>query len=268
MQGVGIGAGSPNTEWDAYPLLSAEMRGALDGMITPKAYKAMHYHKDTFAKLFGLGQMAFPDLLIYHIGDTVARPPTQTELPGFTVVRRGDAPIELLLRESDRSAFLKVFAESRFVMEHNRRVFEHNLRSGNTEEVDALCGLGFSFALGRYDTSPFLVLKGFYPYFTDGDSNRIFFIFFHSTLSRLALISAPVTQREHALSFILEHSELHTFTKICAACGKTGGLRKCKCEAVRYCNHECQTLHWAAHKADCRASRRREGEAGARPSSC
>jgi hypothetical protein len=217
MQGVGIGPGSPNS-WDAYPLISPEMRNALSALITPKAYKAMHYHPDTFNKLFRLGQMAFSDLMIFQIKNKTAKPPSQTELTGFTVVKRGDASIELLLRDSDRSAFAAIFEGSRAAMDHNSRIFNHNLSTGNTE---------------------------------------CFFIFFHSTLSRLALISVPTAKREHALGFILEHGELHTFNKVCAACGKTGGLGKCKCGSVRYCDIECQTLHWPLHKTDCRASRRR-----------
>ena len=256
MQGVGIGPGSPNS-WDAYPLISPEMRSALSALITPKAYKAMHYHPDTFNKLFHLGQMAFSDLMIFQIKNKTAKPPSQTELTGFTVVKRGDASIELLLRDSDRSAFAAIFEGSRAAMDHNSRVFNRNLLAGNTEDIESLPGMGFSFALRRYDNPPFLVLKGFYPYFSDGDANQCFFIFFHSTLSRLALISVPTAKREHALGFILEHSELHTFDKVCAACGKTGGLGKCKCGAVRYCDVECQTLHWPLHKTECRASRKR-----------
>ena len=263
MQNAGIGAGSPNTEWDAYPALSPELRGALNGLITPRAYKAAHYHPDTFARLFGIRDLAFRDLLIFRISDdAVSSAPAPTELPGFTVVRSGEAPVEEARLLADRSALRGVFEGTRRAMEYNRAVLERNRRSGNTEEVDALLGLGFAFALQRSDTAPFLFLKGFYPYFTDGDATgRCFFVFFHAAHARLALLSAPTAQREHALGFILAHGELHTFARVCAACGKIGVLRKCKCEAARYCDRECQALHWAAHKADCRAAVARRGGA-------
>lgn len=42
----------------------------------------------------------------------------------------------------------------------------------------------------------------------------------------------------------------------CANCGAKGpGLKRCAaCSAVQYCGKECQTAHWGAHKASCKAA--------------
>ncbi|KAI9835783.1 MAG: hypothetical protein M1837_003667 [Sclerophora amabilis] len=48
-------------------------------------------------------------------------------------------------------------------------------------------------------------------------------------------------------------SGLSTTTPTCQHCGRTSGnLKACaRCQAVRYCNHECQKAAWKAHKKIC-----------------
>jgi hypothetical protein len=39
------------------------------------------------------------------------------------------------------------------------------------------------------------------------------------------------------------------------ACGKDMASMKCsRCQAVRYCNADCQRLHWAEHKKACKTA--------------
>jgi hypothetical protein len=256
-RGIGIGPGSPNN-WSAYPALSPILRDALDGMMTPNAFKALHYHSDTFDKLFHLRRMRFNELPLFRIDQRSALP-ASTELDGFTVVNYAGSIVETLQTDDARAGFRAVFNRSRDMMGCNYRVFIRNVREGNTQDVDSLNNMGFSFSMHRSDQPPYLVLRGFYPYFSAGDGDNVMLFFFHQVLECLVLIVAPVTEREHALNFIRMHGMLHTFDKMCALCGKTGGLLKCHgCKAVRYCDRECQAQHWMSHKAECRAARKRE----------
>ena len=41
----------------------------------------------------------------------------------------------------------------------------------------------------------------------------------------------------------------------CSACGLMGTVRACgRCHATKYCNTECQRVHWPTHKAVCKAA--------------
>jgi hypothetical protein len=256
MHGIGIGPGSSN-KWSEYPALTPVLRDALDGMMTPNAFKALHYHINTFDKLFHLRRMRFAELAIFRIGNHGSLP-SPTELDGFTVVNYAGSIVDTLQTEVDRSVYRPVFIRSRDRMGYNYRLFIRNVREGNTHDVDSLVGMGFAFAMHRSDQSPYLVLRGFYPYFSACDSDNVMLFFFHQVLERVVLIITPTAEREHALNFIRMHGMLHTFDKICALCGKTGGLQKCSgCKTVRYCDCDCQTKHWPSHKAECRAARKR-----------
>ncbi len=220
----GIGLGSPAaSSWDAYPALSPTLRGALDTMMTPAAYRAMHYHPETFGGIFGLRELRFEALPIFRICKERNPAPEPTKLEGFSVMRGNSDPIvDTLESEADRSAYRPIFAESRDTLEYNFRLIHHPCTAHDA--VDLLIGMGFSFAMQRTDMH--LVLLGFYPYFSaPGEECMLFFS--HAALGRLALIVAPLAERDHALRFILTHGVLHTFDKVCASCGRTGGLRKC-----------------------------------------
>ncbi len=223
-------------------------------MMTPAAYKAMHYHPETFGGIFALRRMRFEDLAIFRICTRQTPPPAQTELERFTVVRCDGSVVDTLVSEAERSVYRAIFAQSRDQIGRNHRAVVQNTRDGNMQDVDSFVSMGFSFAMHRCDHR--LVLKGFYPYFSAVDRGQCMLFFTHAELHRLVLITVSVVERVHALNFILTHGVLHTFDKMCAHCGKTGGLLKCACRAVRYCSRECQDKHWASHKAECREARR------------
>ena len=128
MHGIGLGPGSPNT-WAEYPALRPELQGALDSIMTPKAFKALHNHSDTFDKLFGLRQMRFAELAIFRIG-VHSSPASQTEVDGCTVVSCAGSIVETLRAEADRSVYRVAFMQSRDLMGCNYRTFLRNVREG------------------------------------------------------------------------------------------------------------------------------------------
>jgi hypothetical protein len=85
-------------------------------------------------------------------------------------------------------------------------------------------------------------VDGIYPYVSNRSDvlGEMMFYFHHAKLKRTVLVTAPVGEREAAISFLREHSTLHPFDKFCSVCGKTGGLLKCPCKRVRNCGAECQ----------------------------
>jgi len=263
VRGIGLGPGSPDA-WSEYPSLCPIIRDALDSIMTPSAFKALHYQPDTFSKIYDLRWMRFEEIAIFKINPT-GIDVTQTALQGFGVLRRDGSIVDTLQSETNRSAYRSVFDNSRIIIGRNHCVAAHNTRTGNTQDVDSLTNMAFAFAMHRENgDSPHMMLKGFYPYFSTHDDalGQHVFLFFHKELNRLVLVSAPLAERSHALNFILVHGELHTFDKVCARCGKTGGLLKCVCKMVRYCCRECQAEHWPSHKAECRVKRRRVGGGG------
>jgi hypothetical protein len=78
------------------------------------------------------------------------------------------------------------------------------------------------------------------------------FFFTCSHTDRIALVTAPDSEREAAIAFVRAHGVMQFFDKVCACCGKTGNdLFKCPCKAVRYCCSECQRTQWPLHKTVC-----------------
>ena len=253
--------GSPDA-WSDYPSLSPSLRDALDSMLTPSALKSLYFHPDSFQKVYGLQNARFEEIPIFRINSSSAEV-RATELQGFTFLEQGGSLVDTLETEAQRSAYRSVFENARLIVSRNRCVAIHSVRSGNTQAIESLTNMGFSFAMHRDRETSHMTLKGFYPYYSARDDalGEDVFFFEHAELDVLVTVSAPFAEREHGLNFILTHGVLHTFDKVCARCGKTGGLLKCKCKLVRYCCVECQRTHWPSHKAECRMARTNKGGA-------
>ena len=254
VHGSGLGPGSSNN-WDDYPALPHLMREVLSSIITPSAYKELHFQPDSFAHIYPLYKMGFKRLVIFKISEsTINVPPTVTEHAELTAVVR-DA--ESVLVQENRSAYRRIFELARVAMKHNLDVSIRNRSTGNTQDIESLFNMAFAFPIESRDEEWLgVVAKGFFPYFSlnhEALDESVFF-FFHERLGQIVMVAAAT--RAHALNFILKHGRRHAFDKTCAFCGKTGDLRKCSCcRMVRYCSKGCQDEHWAKHKVECKLSR-------------
>jgi hypothetical protein len=255
LQRIGLGPGSPNN-WSDYPALSLPIQEALSSIITPFAFKALHYHPESFQKVYALQRARFEEIPIFRINSSSVNS-RETELQGFTVLQQGGSLVDMLESDTARSAYRSVFENSRIIVSRNHCVATNNVRRGNTQDIDSLVNMAFAFSVRRDRQTSHTTLMGFYPYFSTRDDalGEYVFFFFHAELDTLVLISTPLSERDHGLNFILTHGALHTFDKVCARCGKTGELLKCGCRKVRYCGKECQMEHWGLHKAECRLTR-------------
>lgn len=249
MHGIGLGPGSSNN-WDDYPSIPQLTRVALGSIITPSAYKELHFHPDSFAGIYPLSQMGFKALVIFKISESNA-PPAATEHAELTAVVKD---IETVIVQDTRSAYCKIFELARAALKHNIQVSNRNRITGNTQDVESLFNMAFAFPVEQGDSESYAA-KGFFPYFSLNHEalNESVFFFFHERLNRIVMVAAAT--RAHALNFMLKHGRRHAFDKLCAQCGRTGDLRKCSCcRMVRYCSTECQGEHWAKHRVECRST--------------
>ncbi len=79
------------------------------------------------------------------------------------------------------------------------------------------------------------------------------YAFWHRILCKVVLIVSPADEHEGAtLDCISDLSLVVRFDRACGHCGVTTlGLKKCPCKTVRYCDADCQRLHWGAHRHAC-----------------
>ena len=233
MREIGLGSENPNS-WDAYPSLTPLSCEMLDSVMSPAAYKALHFHRDTFERILSIDQVQFDRLSIFKCFDT------------------GGA--RQLGSQSLRAPYIGHFEYARETVSRNRLVVAQN-----AGDIRLLENMSFAVSVGTdgVGTGGRLMVKGFYPYFASmmEDLDEYMFMYFHSELDCIAMVTSTVP--ECAVQFMLKTGSVQVFDKLCAWCGRTGDLHKCPCKVVRYCGRECQVLHWVSHAGECRAERAR-----------
>jgi hypothetical protein len=91
----------------------------------------------------------------------------------------------------------------------------------------------------------------------DNPNHRDACLFYHKKLKQCALIVIPKDVKnvmKNVHQFLSKNALLLSMNNICAQCGRcSNDLMDCSdCKATRYCNSECQSLHWDGHKVICK----------------
>jgi hypothetical protein len=252
-QALGI-TSAPGSSWDDYPSMCPFFREVMRTTMTPKAFVELYYTASTFEKIFGLITARFEMVPIF----------------------RKEGKIFVELGKKSQAPYRPIFACMQSLLKHNLQTIEDNIRNNQrdsisrgfqniafvtasrvkmtTEVVSERFNALSSFTRPQYgEDVQSTSVDGFFPYFSNRSDalGEIMFYFHHSNLKGPALVTAPVQEREAAITFLRARSTLHTFDKFCAVCGKTGGLLKCPCKRVRYCCAECQHADWPEHRAGC-----------------
>jgi hypothetical protein len=98
-------------------------------------------------------------------------------------------------------------------------------------------------------------VSGYVPYCLCADriGTETVHAFCHRILGKVVLIVSPSEEHgQNTVDCLSDLSAVTRFERSCACCGVTmGGLKKCPCKAVRYCDAACQRLHWGAHRLVC-----------------
>lgn len=235
MREIGLNPGSPDT-WDAYPALTPFMCEMLDSVMSPAAYKALHFHKETFERILSIDQTRFEQLPIFKC--------------------YGSGKIKQLQSQPARAPYVGPFEYARETVSRNRTSI-----ALNTQDINSIENMAFAVSAGMEGTGEEgrLMVKGFHPYYAASfkDPTEYMFMFFHQELNQIAMATSTVP--DNAVQFMLRTGTMQLFDKLCSWCGKTGQLLKCKCKIVRYCGCDCQRSHWASHAHECRAERLRRG---------
>jgi hypothetical protein len=252
MHSVGIGPGSPDS-WDDYPQINSAFRDSVKGLYSPAAYKALHFDRFTFKRLFELPGTPSDRVKIF-------------KMEGGCFVPR--------ISEGDRSPYLPIIEAARRTMKANHRNILQALINGQTENVSVFLNMGFACessifwtadqnsAAGPPATPYRSILQGYFPYFSNLSAKLgEFMVFFTlAETDRIALATAPSSERRAVIEFLRRNGVMQFFDKVCARCGKTGDdLWKCPCKALRFCSWECHELHWPIHREDCEWRSARNG---------
>jgi hypothetical protein len=215
--------------WGAFMDLGPEDQAILEKILTPHAFRALICLEENFEHLVRISNQIF------------------TTVPIFTLTA-GSNVIKPLQGAGARSRYSLCFHLIQHMMLLNRQ----RLSQGISDHSE-LINTSIAFCKDSRDK-----LMGFNLYlrYTDPTTigEELVFAFFHHGMRKVALIAVPgETHRDAALKFIGSKSILLPFDKVCAWCGRAAeDLKKCPCKAVRYCNSDCQRLHWDMHILECR----------------
>jgi len=167
--------------WGVSPSLSPEMVECLNTIISPSAFKELHYRPDSFGDIFTIPRMRFSNLPIF---------------------KYSGGSFFLLESAIERQAFAPSFEQAQITISRNRADFQFNSQTGNTHDIQALENMSLALVSRPVDGR-----HGFYPYFSSVCGDLWVFFFFHSALNRIALVASPDAGR--AMQFVIDNGKMH-----------------------------------------------------------
>ena len=214
-----------STKNEEFPHLDDEDKKYIDSILTPAAFRALLASEQSFVGLFTIVEQSFEQSRIFCMGT--------------------DEKISVI-RHNDRFATYYFVIQQR--MRHNRQIIMEGIT-----DYDDLVNMSVCFHWNKFGK-----IAGYtmYTRLTDPDSilgDAIVLAFYHAKLRRVVLLKIPgLGYRLAGGRFIGEHGVTTPFDKACGWCGRAAeDLKKCPCKGPRYCNGECQMLHWKTHKLEC-----------------
>ena len=213
--------------WAEFMRLDPVDQAVLGGHLTPHAFRALFCTDTSFEHLYLASDQIF------------------SNLPIFTLTACGFNPIKCPTRARYAYCFHLI-----------QNMIMHNKRLVGVSDLTEFVNMSISFSK---DTNGKIAGYTTYMRYTDpvtiGD--ELVFAFYHKLMRKVVLVAVP--EQEHksaALQFICGNGIVLPFEKVCGWCGRTAeDLKKCsKCKGSRYCNSDCQMLHWGLHKHECSAA--------------
>ena len=213
--------------WGEYMRLSPSDQNAMEAILTPHAFRELTRTEKSFEHMFHIFNQNF------------------SNLPIFTLKHQGFVPLQGV---GARTRYTLCFMLIQHILERTRQLISAGVR-------DQSEFINMSMAFCKDPSESKIIGYTTYCRYTDPTTigEELVFAFFHKTLRRVVLVTVPGEEhRSAAISFICGKALVLPFDKVCCWCGRTAeNLKKCPCKGVRYCNAECQHLHWDLHKSDC-----------------
>ena len=214
-----------------FPHLDTMDKQYMDSILTPAAFKALLASEHSFADLFTISDQSFDKVRILSM-----------------------ARDETISSVDHRSQLASQCAVYFFVMKQRMRYNQQVIADGVTDYND-LVNMSVSFHWNEIGK-----ISGYsmYTRLTDPDSmgDAIVLAFYHARLRRVVLLKIPGPEfRIAGGRFIGKHGVVIPFEKACGWCGRAAeDLKKCPCKGPRYCDGECQLMHWkTTHRFECKA---------------
>ena len=211
--------------WAEFMRLDPVDQAVLGGHITPHAFRALFCKDTSFEHLYLASDQIF------------------SNLPIFTLTSCGFNPIKGPIRARYSYCFHLI-----------QNMIMHNKRLVGVSDLTEFVNLSVSFSK---DANGKIAGYTTYMRYTDpvtiGD--ELVFAFYHKLMRKVVLVAVPAQEHKNAaLQFICGNGIVLPFEKVCGWCGRTAeDLKKCsKCKGSRYCNSDCQMLHWGLHKHECK----------------
>ena len=219
------------TTWAEFVRLSADDCAAMEGILTPRAFRVLLGSERTFERLSDVFGQIFSFTPVFALGPE-----------GF----------RQLLGVADRARYSAWFLQIQYLVVHNTQARVDNASSGVCDQ-SRFQNMSFIFVAGEGGVRA----AGFSPYFRffwpEVHGEERIFAFHHKPMRKVVLAAIPGLQHMPAfLQFVCESGTVVAFDKTCGWCGKTSeDLLKCPCKGVRYCGADCQRRHWALHRVAC-----------------
>lgn len=209
-----------------FPHLDTDDQKYLNSILTPAAFRTLLTSEHSFAGLFTILDQPYDHTQIFSIAS--------------------DGKVNTLNKNPQYAVYYSVMQQR---MQYNQQI----IAGGNIDYYNDLVNMSVCFHWNQGGK-----IAGFtmYTRLTDLDSlgDAMVLAFYHAKLRRVVMLKILGPAFRIAGShFIGKHGVVTPFDKACGWCGRAAeDLKKCPCKGSRYCNGDCQRMHWPMHRSECK----------------